>query len=57
MKDTTLEIQSIHLKIWLSKTPGERLEQFLKDNEMMYELFTNGKTLKREVVYSKKNKI
>lgn len=36
MTDTTQKVKDIQLKIWMSKTPEERLTTFLKDNEMMY---------------------
>lgn len=35
MKDTPEHIQKIQLKLWLLKTPGERLYQFLVDNDAM----------------------
>ena len=35
MTDTPKHIYDLQLKIWLSKTPGERLMQFLKDNDDM----------------------
>ena len=36
MTDTPQHIKDIQLKIWLSKPPGERLRQFLVDNEALY---------------------
>ena len=39
MTDTPEHIKALQLKIWLSKPPGERLLQFLKDNEAMYLAF------------------
>ena len=36
MTDTPQHIKDIQLKIWLSKSPGERLRQFLVDNEALY---------------------
>ena len=35
MTDTPSYIYDQQLEIWLSKTPGERLMQFMKDNEDM----------------------
>jgi hypothetical protein len=35
MNDTPQHIKSLQLKLWLSKTPGERLYQFLIDNNIM----------------------
>lgn len=37
MNDTPDHIKELQLKIWLSKTPGERLYQFLIDNDKMYQ--------------------
>ncbi|MEQ1676407.1 MAG: hypothetical protein ABL876_06895 [Chitinophagaceae bacterium] len=36
MTDTPKHIKDIQLQIWLSKTPGERLHQFILDNDCMY---------------------
>lgn len=36
MTDTPEHIKELQLKIWLSKTPGERLYQFIMDNDAMY---------------------
>ncbi len=35
MTDTPQHIYDLQLKTWLAKTPGERLLQFLKDNDDM----------------------
>ena len=35
MTDTPQHIHELQLKLWLSKAPGERLSQFLKDNDDM----------------------
>jgi hypothetical protein len=37
MTDTPQHIKDLQLKLWLSKTPGERLYQFLIDNDKMYQ--------------------
>ncbi|GEM_PF-1654096 len=37
MTDTSEHIKELQLKIWLSKTPEERLCQFLTDNDMVYQ--------------------
>jgi hypothetical protein len=34
--DTPEHIKELQLKIWLSKSPMERLLQFLQDNEALY---------------------
>jgi hypothetical protein len=35
MTDTPQHIKDIHLKLWLEKSPGERLYQAIKDIEEM----------------------
>lgn len=46
MDDTPQHIKDIQLKIWLSKTPMERLRQFLIDNEALYLFWDNAKQAK-----------
>lgn len=36
MTDTPKHIKDLQLKLWLAKTPGERLYQFIMDNDAMY---------------------
>lgn len=36
MNDTPLKIKEMQMKVWLSKSKGERIFQFLKDNEELY---------------------
>jgi hypothetical protein len=43
MTDTPRHVQEIQLKIWLDKTPGERLFQFLTDNDAMYKAILKAK--------------
>ncbi|MEO5564877.1 MAG: hypothetical protein ABIR18_15630 [Chitinophagaceae bacterium] len=35
MTDTPDYIKELQLKLWLSKSPGERLYQFIIDNDVM----------------------
>jgi hypothetical protein len=35
MTDTPQHIKDLQLKLWLDKTPGERLYQFIIDNDAM----------------------
>ena len=35
MTDTSQHIKDLQLKLWMQKTPGERLYQFLMDNDAM----------------------
>jgi len=37
MEDTPLHVRKLQLKSWLSKTPGERLLQFIIDNDKMFQ--------------------
>lgn len=43
MTDTPKHVQQIQLKLWLAKTPGERLLQFLTDNDAMYKAILKAK--------------
>jgi hypothetical protein len=36
MIDTPEHIKQLQLRVWLSKSPMERLLQFLQDNEVLY---------------------
>jgi hypothetical protein len=36
MTDTPQHIKELQLKIWLAKSPAERLLQYLKDNDTLY---------------------
>ena len=40
MKDTPRHIEDIQLKIWLSKSPMERLRQMMVDNEALLEFWS-----------------
>lgn len=40
MQDTPQHIKDLQLKIWLAKTPMERLRQFLIDNQAFFQLTT-----------------
>ena len=37
MTDTPQHIKDLQLQLWMSKTPEERLYQFLIDNDSMYQ--------------------
>lgn len=43
MSDTPQHIKDMQLKLWLEKTPGERLMQFLKDNDEMFKALIEAK--------------
>jgi hypothetical protein len=40
MNDTPQHIKELQLKIWLSKSPAERLMQFMKDNTSLFQFWT-----------------
>jgi hypothetical protein len=39
MDDTPQYIKELQLKIWLSKSPGERLRQFMEDNASLFQFW------------------
>ena len=43
MLDTPLHIKELQLKIWLSKTPMERLRQMLEDNAALFQFWAETK--------------
>lgn len=43
MQDTPEHIKQLQLQIWLSKTPGERLKQFITDNEAFFKMVNAAK--------------
>jgi hypothetical protein len=47
MEDTPLHVRKLQLKSWLSKTPVERLLQFIIDNDKMFQAL---KTLQKDKV-------
>lgn len=51
MNDTPEHIKKLQLQIWLRKTPGERLRQFMEDNDAMYRFWDHIK----EAELSRKN--
>jgi hypothetical protein len=36
MTDTPDHIKALQLQIWMNKTPSQRIEQFLKENEIWF---------------------
>ncbi len=56
MVDTPDHIKKIQLEIWLQKTPGERLKQFLIDNEALFRFWQQAnKHINPAVKLSKKS--
>jgi hypothetical protein len=43
MTDTPQYIKEQQLKIWLSKSPTERLKQFLEDNDALFKFWMKAK--------------
>lgn len=43
MIDTPQHIKDLQLKLWLEKTPEQRLMQFLKDNDEMFRFIMESK--------------
>ncbi len=43
MNDTSKQIQQEQLKIWLAKSPAERLRQMLADNEALWKFWNTAK--------------
>lgn len=39
MNDTPQHIKELQLKIWLSKSPAERLKQFMEDNASLFKFW------------------
>ena len=40
MNDTPKNIKDIQLRIWLSKSPAERLKQFMEDNASLFQFWS-----------------
>lgn len=43
MTDTPDHIKALQLKIWLSKTPAERIRQFCNDNDALMRFWNQAK--------------
>lgn len=56
MTDSPQHIKELQLAIWLKKTPGERLNQLLIDNEAIFMFWKNAKQ-KSENSHNSKPKI
>ena len=58
MTDTTQDIKNLQLKIWLAKSPMERLHQFMIDNEALIKFWKEVKPSEKilKVISSKNNK-
>ncbi len=54
MTDTPKHIKELQLRLWLAKSPGERLLQFLTDNDIMHQGIIASKK-QRQMDIEKKN--
>lgn len=45
MNDTPQQIKRLQLKIWLSKSPAERLKQFMEDNASLFQFWRGARKL------------
>ena len=43
MNDTPQYIKELQLKIWLSKSPAERLKQFMEDNTSLFQFWNKAR--------------
>lgn len=43
MNDTPQHIKELQLKIWLSKSPAERLKQFMEDNASLFQFWNKAR--------------
>ena len=43
MNDTPQHIKELQLKIWLSKSPAERLKQFMEDNTSLFQFWKSAR--------------
>jgi hypothetical protein len=43
MEDTPQHIKELQLKIWMAKTPAQRLKQFLEDNDALQKFWAKSK--------------
>jgi len=50
MTDTPTHIKQLQLKIWLSKSPMERLKQMMEDNAALNAFWTAAKEQKRKSI-------
>jgi hypothetical protein len=55
MTDTPEHIKNLQLQIWLSKSPAERLRQFLINNSEMYAFWKSVKQQMAEKYPTEKN--
>lgn len=45
MQDTPQHLKELQLKIWMDKTPAQRLKQFLEDNDALQKFWAKSKNV------------
>lgn len=55
MTDAPQHIKDLQLQIWLSKPPGERLRQFLIDNEVLYTFWRQAKVAQQKDLHKERS--
>ena len=53
MNDTPEHVMELQLKIWLSKSPGERLKQFMEDNASLFQFWNMAQKSNHKIDNSK----
>ena len=48
MNDTPQNIKDLQLKIWLSKSPMERLKQMMENNTSLYQFWANSRKVQKD---------
>ncbi len=57
MNDTPQHIYDLQLKLWLAKSPGERLRQLMIDNDALFKFWREAKPVKnntKKIILTKK---
>jgi hypothetical protein len=55
MEDTPQHIKELQLKIWMAKTPAQRLKQFLEDNDALQKFWAKSKNADAKPDINKKD--
>ena len=50
MKDTPEEVKALQLKIWLSKSPEERLKRMMEDNAALMHFWASARRIGEDKV-------
>ena len=52
MNDTPQHVKELQLKIWLSKSPAERLKQFMEDNTSLFQFWKSARKVEEKAPHS-----